>query len=258
MCEIIAIANQKGGVGKTTTAVNLSSALALLGKNILIIDADPQANATISFGINKKSFEKDLYHSLIGIANIEEIIIDTNVKNLQLIPSSISLVGFEKEFYDTVDDREFLLKNVLKSIKKKYDFIIIDTPPTLGPISLNSLVAADSVIIPIQCEYFALDGLSQLLNTVKIIRQKLNKKLKIKGFLPTMFSSTTNLSKQVYDEIANNFSSHLFEYKNEFMIIPRNVKLSEAPSFGEPICIYDNNSKGAKAYSQLASCIINN
>ena len=258
MCEIISISNQKGGVGKTTTAVNLSSFLAILGKKILIIDADPQSNATISFGISKNSFKKDIYHALIGTVGIRDIILETNIENLDLIPSSISLVGLEKTFYNNSEDREFILKKLLSGIKNSYDYIIIDTPPTLGPVALNALVASDSLIIPIQCEYFALDGLSQLLNTIKIIRQKLNVALKIKGFLPTMFSSTTNLSKQVYLEITNNFASHMFKFENEFIVIPRNVKLSEAPSFGEPIALYDNKSAGAKAYYNLALCIIEN
>ena len=172
-----------------------------------------------------------------------------------MIPSSISLVGFEKRYY-TINDREFILKNILQTINTQYDFIIIDTPPALGPVALNALVASNSIIIPIQCEYFALDGLSQLLNTVKIVRQKLNVELKIRGFLPTMFSTATNLSKQVYEEIVNNFSSHMFKLEDEFVVIPRNVSLSEAPSFGEPIALYKKHSSGNLAYENLAKCII--
>jgi chromosome partitioning protein len=255
MCEIISISNQKGGVGKTTTAVNLSTSLAILGKKTLLIDADSQANTTISFGIDSKALSKDIYHVLIDEADIQDIILNTKIENLQLLPSSISLVGFEKRYY-SINDREFILKNILQKIRQKYDFIIIDTPPALGPVALNSLVASNSIIIPIQCEYFALDGLSQLLSTVKIVRQKLNVDLKIRGFLPTMFSTSTNLSKQVYEEIVNNFSSHMFKLKDEFIIIPRNVNLSEAPSFGEPIAIYKKSSVGNKAYENLAKCII--
>ncbi len=255
MCEIISISNQKGGVGKTTTAVNLSTSLALLGKKTLLIDADSQSNATVSFGIDKKSFEQDIYHVLIGEADIKDVLLNTKIDNLHLLPSSISLVGFEKRYY-TISDREYILKNILDKIKSKYDFIIIDTPPALGPVALNALVASNSIMIPVQCEYFALDGLSQLLSTVKIIRQKLNVSLKIRGFLPTMYSTSTNLSKQVYEEIVNNFSSHMFKFKDDFVVIPRNVNLSEAPSFGEPIAIYKKSSPGSKAYDDLAKCLI--
>lgn len=227
----------------------------MLGKKVLLIDADSQSNATISFGIDKKSFTQDIYQVLIGEADIQDAILNTKIDNLHLLPSSISLVGFEKRYY-SISNREFILKNILETTKEKYDFIIIDTPPALGPVALNSLVASNSIIIPIQCEYFALDGLSQLLNTVKIVRQKLNVELKIRGFLPTMFSTATNLSKQVYQEIVNNFSSHMFKLDDEFIVIPRNVNLSEAPSFGEPIALYRKSSAGNKAYENLAKSVI--
>lgn len=229
----------------------------MLGKKTLLIDSDSQSNATISFGIDRKSFNQDIYHMLIGEANIEDVTIGTKIENLFLVPSTIDLVGFEKKYY-SLNDKEYILKNTLDEVKNQYDFIIIDTPPTLGPVALNALVASNSIIIPIQCEYFALDGLSQLLKTVKLVRQQLNVDLKIRGFLPTMFSTATNLSKQVYDEVVKNFSSHMFDFKNDFIVIPRNVSLSEAPSFGEPIAIYKKSSPGNKAYHNLAQYIIDN
>ena len=258
MSEVITIANQKGGVGKTTTAVNLSAALAQNGKKVLLIDADPQTNATTSLGFNRNDYEYNIYHVLIGIKKMSEVILTSNFKNLDLIPANIGLVGIEKEFYDsTKKNRELLLKKAIKPMKKKYDFIIIDSPPALGPITINALGAADSVIIPIQCEYFALEGLAQLLNTINLLKKSINPKLVIKGFLPTMFSVQNNLSKQVLEDLSHHFKKNLFlDKKKEFIIVPRNIKVAESPSYGKPVTEYAHKSKGAIAYNNLAKCIL--
>jgi len=258
MSEVITIANQKGGVGKTTTAVNLSAALAQNGKKVLLIDADPQTNATTSLGFNRNDYEYNIYHVLIGIKKMSEVILTSNFKNLDLIPANIGLVGIEKEFYDsTKKNRELLLKKAIKPIKKKYDFIIIDSPPALGPITINALGAADSVIIPIQCEYFALEGLAQLLNTINLLKKSINPQLTIKGFLPTMFSIQNNLSKQVLEDLSHHFKKNLFlDKKKEFIIVPRNIKVAESPSYGKPVTEYAHKSKGAIAYNNLAKCIL--
>ena len=258
MSEVITIANQKGGVGKTTTAVNLSAALAENGKKVLLIDADPQTNATTSLGFNRNDYEYNIYHVLIGIKRMSEVILTSNFKNLDLIPANIGLVGIEKEFYDSGKrNRELLLKKAIKPIKKKYDFIIIDSPPALGPITINALGAADSVIIPIQCEYFALEGLAQLLNTINLLKKSINPKLVIKGFLPTMFSIQNNLSKQVLEDLSHHFKKNLFlDKKKEFIIVPRNIKVAESPSYGKPVTEYAHKSKGAVAYNNLAKCIL--
>lgn len=258
MSEVITIANQKGGVGKTTTAVNLSAALAQNGKKVLLIDADPQTNATTSLGFNRNDYEYNIYHVLIGIKRMSEVILTSNFKNLDLIPANIGLVGIEKEFYDSGKrNRELLLKKAIKPIKKKYDFIIIDSPPALGPITINALGAADSVIIPIQCEYFALEGLAQLLNTINLLKKSINPKLVIKGFLPTMFSIQNNLSKQVLEDLSHHFKKNLFlDKKKEFIIVPRNIKVAESPSYGKPVTEYAHKSKGAVAYNNLAKCIL--
>ena len=263
MTEVITIANQKGGVGKTTTAVNLSAALSKEGKKVLLVDADPQANSTASFGIAKNSYSSNIYHVLIGAESVEDVLLKTEIPNLHIIPSNISLVGIEKDFYGTRKKREMFLKNALKGVKEKYDFVIVDSPPTLGSITINSLCASDSVLIPIQCEYFALEGLAQLLHTIKIVRQNFNKELGIKGFLPTMFNAQNNLSKQVYRDLSQHFNKHLFlrqihdeNSEIQHIIIPRSVKLAESPSFGKPISLYDPKSNGAIAYQELANSII--
>jgi len=258
MSEVITIANQKGGVGKTTTAVNLSAALAKNGKRVLLIDADPQTNATTSLGFNRNDYEYNIYHVLIGIKKMSEVILASDMKNFDLIPANIGLVGIEKEFYgSTKKNRELLLKKAIEPIKKNYDFIIIDSPPALGPITINALGAADSVIIPIQCEYFALEGLAQLLNTINLLKKSINPKLIIKGFLPTMFSSQNNLSKQVLEDLSNHFKKNLFlDKKKEFIIVPRNIKVAESPSYGKPVIEYAHKSKGAMAYNSLAKCIL--
>ncbi len=257
MTEIIAIANQKGGVGKTTTAVNLSAALALEGKRVLLIDADPQANATTSLGFQRDTYEYNIYHVMLGTKELSDIILETQIKNLSVAPSNIGLVGIEKEFYQGTKDRELVLKRKIDPVRADYDYIIIDSPPALGPITINTLSAANSVLIPIQCEFFALEGLAQLLNTIKLVKQTINRQLEIKGFLPTMYSSQNNLSKQVFADLAQHFENKLFKIdESSYIVIPRNIKLAESPSFGKPIMLYDANASGTKAYTNLAKAII--
>ena len=258
MCETIAIANQKGGVGKTTTAVNLAASIAVSGKRVLLLDMDPQSNATTGFNFRRSDYEYNIYHVLIGSKKISDTILHTSIKTLDLVPSNIGLVGLEKEFYSNkITSHQSILKNKLKEINKDYDYIIIDCPPALGSITVNALSAANSVIIPIQCEFFALDGLAQLLNTIALIRKTTNRKLKIKGLLPTMYSKNNNLSKQVLAELVHHFESKLFFDKNkECIVIPRNVKLAECPSFGKPVILYDKSSTGSQAYENLAACML--
>jgi len=257
MTEVIAIANQKGGVGKTTTAVNLGAALALDGKKVLLVDADPQANATTSLGFHRDEYEYNIYHVMLGTKELSEIILDTEIDNLKLAPSNIGLVGIEKEFYKNIKDRELILKRKIDTIKADYDYVLIDSPPALGPITINTLSASNSVLIPIQCEFFALEGLAQLLNTIKLVKQTINKALQIRGFLPTMYSSNNNLSKQVFADLAQHFESKLFKIDDDsYVVIPRNIKLAESPSFGKPIMLYDTASIGTKAYTNLAKAIL--
>jgi chromosome partitioning protein len=257
MTQVITIANQKGGVGKTTTAVNLSAALAIEGKKVLLIDADPQSNATTSLGFHRDSYEYNLYHVMLGTKELGDILLDVkDIDNLYVAPSNIGLVGIEKEFYKNTKDRELILKRKIDPIKNEFDFIIIDSPPALGPLTINTLSAANSVLIPIQCEFFALEGLAQLLNTIKLVRQTINRQLEIKGFLPTMHSSQNNLSKQVFADLAKHFESKLFKLNSAYVVVPRNIKLAESPSFGKPIMLYDPKSSGTKAYTNLAKSIL--
>jgi chromosome partitioning protein len=259
MSEVIAIANQKGGVGKTTTAVNLAASLAVEEKKVLLIDIDPQANATSGLGYVRADYEYNIYHVLLDIKSISDVRLKTSIPTLDLIPSNIGLVGIEKEFYDNdVKGKELILKSKLDEIVDEYDYVIIDSPPALGPITINALSASDSVIIPIQCEFYALEGLAQLLSTVKLIKQTINPKLKIKGFLPTMYSNQNNLSKQVFSDLKQHFKNKLFVEKenSSFIVIPRNVKLAESPSFGKPIIEYDVKSTGSRAYQNLAQTIL--
>lgn len=261
MSEIIAIANQKGGVGKTTTAVNLAASLASLEKKVLLLDIDPQANATTNFDYERSDYEYNIYHVLIGSKSLKEVILKTSLPTLDLVPSNIGLVAVEKEFYDMQNEKE-VLKKKLVEVEGDYDFIIIDSPPALGIITINALTAAHSVIIPIQCEFFALEGLAQLLNTIKLLRNSLNPKLEIKGLLPTMYTPTNNLSKQVFADLKQHFNKQLFkgamksDPKMPFICIPRNVKLAESPSFGKPAILYDVKSKGSVAYQELAGAIL--
>ena len=249
MGKIIAIANQKGGVGKTTTSINISTILAKKGKKTLMIDADPQGNGTSGLGIDK-NVELSTYDILINDTKIEEAIKDTQIKNLKVCPSTINLAGAEVELV-SAEEREFRLKKKLDEIKDKFDYIIIDCPPSLGFITLNSFTAADSVLIPVQCEYYALEGLGQLINTINIVKQGLNKSLEIEGAVLTMYDARTNLSNQVVKEV-----NRCFENKVYKTVIPRNVKLSEAPSYGVPITLYDPRSKGAKCYEKLTKEIL--
>lgn len=251
MGKIIALANQKGGVGKTTTAINLAASLATLEKKVLVIDADPQANASSGLGIDIRNIKCSIYECLICKAAPEDGIHRTCVEGLDIIPSHIDLVGAEIEMLD-MPNREKIMRDALTPIKGKYDYILIDCSPSLGLITVNSLIAADSVIIPVQCEYFALEGISKLLNTIKIIKSNLNPKLDIEGFLLTMFNSRLRLSNQVYNEVKKHFRELVFN-----TVIQRNIRLGEAPSMGIPVIMYDAESTGAKNYLALAEEIIN-
>jgi chromosome partitioning protein len=250
MGKVIALANQKGGVGKTTTTINLAASLAVLEKRVLIIDADPQANATSGLGFDLKTIKTSIYEAIIDETDIRRIIHTSGIANLDLIPSHIDLVGAEIEMLN-LPNREKVLKHTIENIREEYDFILIDCSPSLGLITVNALTAADSVIIPVQCEYFALEGLGKLLNTIKIIQNRLNPQLEIEGFLLTMYDSRLNLSNQVYEEVKRHFQDMVFE-----TVIQRNVKLSEAPSYGKPVVLYDASSRGAISHMNLAREIL--
>lgn len=252
MGRTIAIANQKGGVGKTTTAVNLSACLAYLGKKTLLIDIDPQGNASSGIGINKGDVESCIYDVLIDEEDVTSVIQQTKVENLFIVPATISLAGAEIELVSTIS-REVRLKKALHHVKPMYDYIIIDCPPSLGLLTLNALTASDAVIIPVQCEYYALEGLSQLLSTVRLVQKHLNKELRIDGVLLTMLDARTNLGIQVIEEVKKYFQDKVYK-----SIIPRNVRLSEAPSHGEPIILYDAKSRGSENYLELAREVIKN
>ena len=250
MGKIISLANQKGGVGKTTTAINLAASLATLGKKVLLIDADPQANASSGLGIDIRSLQFTIYECLIDNVPPAQAIHPTEIDNLFVLPSQIDLVGAEIEMLN-MDNREKVMKNMLATVKESYDYLLIDCSPSLGLITVNSLTASDSVIIPVQCEYFALEGISKLLNTIKIIKSKLNPLLEIEGFLLTMYDNRLRLANQVYAEVKKHFQGMVFE-----AVITRNVRLSEAPSHGKPVLLYDAESKGSTNYFDLAKELI--
>ena len=252
MGRIIAIANQKGGVGKTTTSVNLSACLAHIGKKVLLIDTDPQGNATSGVGINKGDVQNCIYDVLIDDVKISDVILQTKVDNLDIIPATISLAGAEIELVSTIS-REVRMKHAIHEAKDMYDYIIIDCPPSLGLLTINALTASDAILIPVQCEYYALEGLSQLLSTIRLVQKHLNEDLIIDGVLLTMFDARTNLGIQVIEEVKKYFQDKVYK-----TIIPRNVRLSEAPSHGEPIIVYDSRSRGAEVYLELAKEVVHN
>lgn len=252
MGRTIAIANQKGGVAKTTTAVNLSACMAAKGKKVLLIDIDPQGNATSGVGVNKEQVNHCIYDVLINNVPIESLIINTEIKGLQIVPATIQLAGAEIELVSAIS-REVKLKKAVEQIKEKFEYILIDCPPSLGLLTLNALTAADSLIIPIQCEYYALEGLGQLMNTYELVKKHLNPSLSIEGVLLTMFDARTNLSIQVVDEVKAHFKNKVYS-----TIVPRNIRLSEAPSHGKPIITYDPKSRGAEVYQDLAKEVIAN
>lgn len=250
MGRIIAVANQKGGVGKTTTSINLAACLAEKGKKVLAVDMDPQGNLTSGLGVDKDSVEKSIYELIIGEADIKEVINKEVLENLDIIPTSIDLSAAEIELIG-VDDKEYILRNAIEQVKDQYDFVIIDCPPSLSMLTINAMTTADSVIVPIQCEYYALEGLSQLIHTVELVKDRLNSKLEIEGVVFTMYDARTNLSLQVVENVKDNLQQNIYK-----TIIPRNIRLAEAPSYGLPINKYDPKSTGAESYMRLADEVI--
>ncbi len=250
MGRIIAIANQKGGVGKTTTAINLSASLASLGKKVLALDLDPQGNMTSGLGVDKDEVESSVYDLIIGEAEIEECICKEVIENLDVLPSNINLSAAEIELIG-VDDKEYIIKNAMESVKDNYDFIIIDCPPALSMLTINAMTTANSVLVPIQCEYYALEGLSQLIHTINLVQERLNPELYIEGVVFTMYDARTNLSLQVVENVKDNLEQTIYK-----TIIPRNIRLAEAPSYGMPIHLYDPKSTGAESYMMLAEEVI--
>jgi chromosome partitioning protein len=250
--KVLAIANQKGGVGKTTTSVNLGACLAYIGKKVLLVDVDPQGNATSGIGIEKAEVDQCIYDVLVDDVEARQVIKPTSVENLSVLPATIQLAGAEIELVPTIS-REVRLKRALEEVKDQYDYIVIDCPPSLGLLTINALTASDAVLIPVQCEYYALEGLSQLLNTVRLVQKHLNQDLKIEGVLLTMLDARTNLGIQVIEEVKKYFQDKVYK-----TIIPRNIRLSEAPSHGEPIITYDSKSRGAEVYLDLAKEVVAN
>ena len=251
MGRVIAVANQKGGVGKSTTAINLSACLAEKEKKVLTIDMDPQGNTTSGLGVDKNNVENTLYELLLGEAETKDTIVKDVVENVDLIPSNVNLSGAEIELIG-VDEKEYILKRIIDKVRRKYDYIIIDCPPSLNMLTINALTAANSVLVPIQCEYYALEGLSQLIHTIDLVKDRLNKKLVMEGVVFTMYDARTNLSLQVVENVKDNLQQNIYK-----TIIPRNVRLAEAPSYGQPITLYDTKSAGAEAYRLLAEEVIN-
>lgn len=250
MGKIISLANQKGGVGKTTTSINLSAALAVKGKKVLIVDIDPQGNATSGFGIEKNDLENTVYELMLNECSVEECTISEVLPNLSVLPTNVNLAAAEIELIDA-DRKEYILKNELDWVKDKYDFVIIDCPPSLSMLTVNAMTCADSVLVPIQCEYYALEGLSQLIHTVNLVKTRLNPELSMEGVVFTMYDSRTNLSAEVVENVKENLEERIFQ-----TVIPRNIRLAEAPSFGQPITSYDPKSAGAQSYLELAEELI--
>ncbi|MCR5785561.1 MAG: AAA family ATPase [Eubacterium sp.] len=250
MTKVIAVANQKGGVGKTTTAINLSACLAEAGEKVLLIDIDPQGNATSGLGINKEELENTVYEMMLGECSVKQCMVKTEQDNLYLVPSSVNLAGIELEI-STLKEPQYVLKNEVDYIMDDFDYIMIDCPPSLNMLTVNAMTTATSILVPIQCEYYALEGLSQLIYTISLVQERLNSDLVIEGVVFTMYDARTNLSNQVVDNVKENLSQNIYK-----TVIPRNVRLAEAPSFGQPINIYDNKSQGAEAYRNLAKEII--
>lgn len=252
MGRVISISNQKGGVGKTTTAVNIAAFIAEKGYRVLLIDIDPQANAGYGLSMHVEEIDNTIYEVLIGEIPIEDAIYQTSLNNLFIVPSNIHLAGAQVDLLE-IEEKEFILRKVIRNIKEEYDYILIDCPPSLGILTLNSLVAADSVMIPLQCEYYSLEGLSQLLKIIAMVQERLNRNLKLEGVVLTMYDSRTNLSQQVVSDVREHFKDKVFE-----TIVPRNVKLSEAPSFGKPIGLYDRNCAGSISYEKLSEEVLRN
>lgn len=250
MVKVIAIANQKGGVGKTTTAVNLAACLAQKGRKVFMLDADPQGNATSGLGFDKRDIKKCIYDTLINDVMMKDVLLHSDYENLDVIPATIQLAGAEIELVSLMN-REGRLKNALERVKHDYDYVLIDCPPSLGLLTINALTAANSVLVPIQCEFYALEGVSQLMNTIKLVQRNLNPALKLEGVLMTMFDQRTNLSSDVVGEVRKYFNTKMYN-----TIIPRNVRLSEAPSHGQPVIVYDPKSKGAQVYMELAAEVL--
>lgn len=250
MGRIIAIANQKGGVGKTTTAINLSACLAEKGKKVLAVDMDPQGNMTSGLGVDKESVDKTVYDLIIGHAEIEDVVMKSNYDNLEIVPTSIDLSAAEIELIG-IEDKEYIIRGAIEKVKNNYDFIIIDCPPSLSMLTINAMTTADSVLVPIQCEYYALEGLSQLIHTVELVKSRLNERLEIEGVVFTMYDARTNLSLQVVENVKDNLQQNVYK-----TIIPRNIRLAEAPSYGMPINQYDPKSAGSDSYMRLAEEVI--
>ena len=250
MSKIIAITNQKGGVGKTTTSINLSAAIAETGEKVLVVDMDPQGNTTSGFGVNKNELENTIYEMVLGECALQDCLIKNVATNVSLLPSNVNLAGAEVDLLDR-DDKSIILKKELDYISDDYGFIIIDCPPSLNMLTINAMTAATSVIVPIQCEYYALEGVSQLIHTINLVRDRLNPDLNIDGVVFTMYDGRTNLSQQVVENVKNNLSHHIYD-----TMIPRNIRLAEAPSYGQPITVYDSKSAGAESYRALAREVI--